>query len=249
MIFYFTGTGNSRYIAEKVALGIQDQALNIGALVKNATKIEEIKIENVLGIVFPVYAWRAPEIVNAFVSKLVIPKGTYVFAICTCGDKAAYTMKFFNKELPLNSAWSLTMPDDYIRMWDVNTYEEALVKVEAAETKLVQIIEAIKNKQVIFDVPLGSAPFLKSYIINPFFRRFLNTAKKYYVEDTCTSCGLCEKLCPLSNIVLDKGKPLWGNNCNQCGACIHHCPVKAIQYGKVTKDRGRYTFKGMFKDR
>lgn len=249
MIFYFSGTGNSQYIAEKLGKGTNDQVQNIASLVKSLTKIEDIKINDKLGIVFPVYAWRAPEIVISFVKRLLIPEGTYVYAVCTCGAEAAYTMKFFNKTVKLNSAWSFTMPDNYIKMWDVNTYDEALKKVETAEAKFPSMFEAINSKKSVNDIPLGPTPFLKSYIINPFFKKVFNIAKGYYVEDSCTSCGLCEKLCPLNNIVLFNGKPMWGDNCIQCMACIHHCPVKAIQYGKATKNRGRYTFKGMFKDR
>lgn len=249
MIFYFSGTGNSQYVAEKIAKGTDDTVQNIAVLTKNLTRIEDVKIGDKLGIVFPVYAWRAPEIVISFVKRLLIPEETYVYAVCTCGAEAAYTMKFFNKTIKLDSCWSLTMPDNYIKMWDVNTYEEALKKVEAAEAKFPAIFEAINSRKSITDVPLGPIPFIKSYIINPFFKKVYNTAKGYYVENSCTSCGLCEKICPLNNIALFNGKPIWGDNCNQCMACIHHCPVKAIQYGKATQKRGRYTFKGMFKDK
>lgn len=249
MIFFFTGTGNSKYIAEVIASGTNDQTQDIGMLVKNQAKIEDILIKDTLGIVFPVYGWQAPDIVLAFVKKLLIPEGTYVYAVCTCGAEAAYTMKAFNKTLKLNSAWSLTMPDNYIKMWDVNPYKEALEKVEKAEKKLPSIIQVINNRESVTDVPLGSIPFIKSYVVNPFFKKVYNTAKGFYFEESCTSCGLCEKICPLNNITMFNKKPEWGNNCNQCLACIHNCPVAAIQYGKATKGRGRYTFKGTFKDK
>ena len=63
---------------------------------------------------------------------------------------------------------------------------------------------------------------------------------KFIINDNCISCGKCEKLCPLSNIKLIEGQPIWGNHCTHCMACISRCPKGAIEYGKKTKDRIRY---------
>ena len=65
--------------------------------------------------------------------------------------------------------------------------------------------------------------------------------KKFYATNACTSCGLCEEICPSETIQLSSGKPEWINDkCSHCSACINRCPTKAIQYGNATKKRGRY---------
>lgn len=65
-------------------------------------------------------------------------------------------------------------------------------------------------------------------------------SKKFYATNKCISCGKCENVCPLKNIHLKEGKPIWGNNCTHCMACICSCPKAAIEYGKHTKNRERY---------
>ena len=71
--------------------------------------------------------------------------------------------------------------------------------------------------------------------------RLCSKTKKFYVEDTCTGCGLCERKCPTQAIKLENNKPVWiSETCCKCSACINRCPAKAIQYGKKTKNRNRY---------
>ena len=64
--------------------------------------------------------------------------------------------------------------------------------------------------------------------------------KNFNVEEKCTQCGICEKICPVGNIKLVDGKPTWHQNCEQCMRCIQWCPVEAIQIGKATITRTRY---------
>ena len=50
MIIYFSGTGNSLYIAKKLAEKLNDEIIHIN----EAAKLGEIK-DNQVGIVFPIY--------------------------------------------------------------------------------------------------------------------------------------------------------------------------------------------------
>lgn len=88
MIFYFSGTGNSRWVAKQLACLLDDQTCDITAL----TEIPDIKNEKQVGFVFPVYAWGAPEPMETFAMKL--PKtGVFAFGVCTCGEEAGIAMK------------------------------------------------------------------------------------------------------------------------------------------------------------
>ena len=66
-------------------------------------------------------------------------------------------------------------------------------------------------------------------------------AKKFQATSACTSCGKCAVICPLNNIRLTNGTPVWGKNCTHCMACINRCPSQAIEYGKHTQTLPRYT--------
>jgi MinD superfamily P-loop ATPase len=69
--------------------------------------------------------------------------------------------------------------------------------------------------------------------------------RKFTVDNRCTSCGTCVKVCPVENIRLEEGRPVWLHHCEQCMACIQLCPTEAIQAGKKTEKRGRYHHPGV----
>ncbi len=64
--------------------------------------------------------------------------------------------------------------------------------------------------------------------------------KKFYIDEKCNECGICEKVCISNNISMKDNKPTWNQNCEQCLACIQWCPTKAIQYGPKTINYERY---------
>ena len=65
-------------------------------------------------------------------------------------------------------------------------------------------------------------------------------AKKFYVTNTCISCGKCLDVCPTNNIRMENKKPVWAENCTHCMACINRCPKEAIEYGNSSKGKVRY---------
>ena len=67
--------------------------------------------------------------------------------------------------------------------------------------------------------------------------------KAFAASDACTSCGLCAARCPLNNIALEGGRPVWKGTCTHCMACIGGCPAEAIEYGEKSKGRRRYYLK------
>jgi ferredoxin len=64
--------------------------------------------------------------------------------------------------------------------------------------------------------------------------------KNFNVSIDCKSCGICEKVCPVKNIEIINGKPLFKHKCEQCLACIHHCPSKALNIENKTQNKKRY---------
>lgn len=62
MIFYFSGTGNSRWAALQIAAQTGDQAVDL----IGQKHIPDLGQQEQIGLVFPVYAWGAPEPVRTF---------------------------------------------------------------------------------------------------------------------------------------------------------------------------------------
>lgn len=250
MIFYFSGTGNSYYAAKNIGQKQNERVISISDemnLTDNAF-IYELKEDEVLGFVFPVYAWAPPNMVLDFIKKMKIKgfEDNYTFAICTCGADAGKTIDILKKQLmlidiPLCSAFSLQMPDNCVLIMDVEDKSEQDKKLEHTDRLLVTINDIIKNKKrQVFKVKKGNFPDIKSHMGNALFNKFMVRTNKFYSTDECISCGLCEDICTAKIITVDE-KPFWEMyGCTMCLACINRCPKHAIQCGKKTIKRGRY---------
>ena len=254
MIFYFTGTGNSLWVAETVAKSFSDKAIAISDYFENdAMSPPEVILspEESIGFVFPVYSWGIPPIMSEFIKKLHLKSynGQTIFGIFTCGDECGYTKEMFlklinEKGLECNHTYSIQMPNNYIVFpgFGIDSKELETSKIENAKLALPNIIKAIHDNKPINEYTKGSASYMKSRIIYPLFCRYAMSSSPFHTTDKCTICGLCVKICPTKNITITE-KPGWGNHCTQCLACIHRCPERAIEYGKVTKNKGRYYYK------
>lgn len=241
MIFYFSGTGNSKWVAEYLANKLNDSVVNIVDVKdKSYTFTEGQKV----GLVFPVYAWSVPQIVFEFAKK-IDAQGAFVYSICTCGSEAGKTMKKLGKVIPLNSAYSIFMPSNYIIGMGSESEEKIQSKITNAKKRLDIICNDIDKCICKSDITEGSLLILKSGLVAPLFNKFGRTTKKFKVTEGCNSCGLCEKVCMAKTITIKDGKPTWGKECYQCLACINRCPQNAIEYGKTTVGRARYHFKGI----
>ena len=78
---------------------------------------------------------------------------------------------------------------------------------------------------------------LKSGPVNEGFYKFYVKTDAFYVTEACTGCSFCVEACPLNNIQLNGGKPVWGKSCTHCMACICGWPTEAIEYGKRSKGK------------
>ena len=134
------------------------------------------------------------------------------------------------------------MPENYIAMFKAPEKEEAESIVKAAEPAIADAIACLKAKKP-FPAPRSNLydRFMSS-AVNPIFYRFFVKAAAFQVRDACIGCGQCADRCPLNNITIRAGRPVWGNECTHCMACICYCPTKAIEYGKKSVGKPRYHF-------
>lgn len=236
MIYYFSGTGNSRWAAQQIAARLQDTAQDISKL----RQLPDLTHESQIGLVFPIYAWDAPEPVLSFVKKLSKTKA-FTFAVCTCGEEAGYAMKKLFDLYPFRSSYCLVMPNNYIIGADVDDAQTIRKKIQDARQAIQTLTDEVSKHQAVYRVQEGTHAGLKSGLVNFGFNHFARSTKAFYATDRCNSCGLCAQNCPASTITMTNSKPVWGKTCYQCLGCINACPQRAIEYGKSTQKRGRYT--------
>ncbi len=248
MIFYFSGTGNSQYCAQELAKSLGEKAISIPDVMRTDLPSHAFSLsENeTIGFVFPIYAWAPPKIVLDFIARMKFDRpASYTFSLSTCGDEeGASTSRLraalLQREMTLDSSFTLTMPNNYIISFDVDSPEIERQKLQKASERLLFISDVlISRKQDVTMLIPGRFPSFKTAVINPLFQRYAIRTDKFYATDACTKCGLCVRICPVGTIRLTD-TPVWGQACTQCLSCINRCPSHAIQFGKGTKKRGRY---------
>lgn len=255
MIFYFSGTGNSKHIAERMAELTGQQTKNVADYYYDIKDGKDINIEvpesEILGFVCPVHSWGLAKTMRRFLKKARFSyKGSRVFGICVCGDNCGKAREQYQELLAksgikFNFVCSVQMPNTYIVMKGFGTDSEELTqnKLQSAEKDLPLIADAILNGKTFDRYVAGTKPFLKGRIIYPLFMWLTMGDKKFSANASCIGCGLCEKNCPEHNIQLKNNRPEWLGHCVKCLSCIHRCPKQAIQYGDITQEMGRYFYK------
>ncbi|MCR5312521.1 MAG: EFR1 family ferrodoxin [Bacteroidaceae bacterium] len=249
MIFYFSGTGNSKWVAEYIANKLHDRCVFVG---EGYCAQENWSLEDGerLGFVFPVYAWGIPEFFESFIRSLKIQNVQYVYFVCTCGDDTGLTKESFirlgeMKGWKVDMGYSVRMPNTYVCLPGFDVDPDEMMKRKKSDA-IIRVDDIVKNlivyKTSFFDVYPGSMAWIKSKVIRPLFNKILVSPKPFHVLNNCVGCGICSKQCPMQNIVMNP-RPKWGNNCVGCLRCYHSCPTNAIQFGVFTKGKGQYLYK------
>ena len=249
MILYYSGTGNSEYAAKRIGGEIGDEVLNLFEKLRDGD-VSEMYSEKPWVIVTPVYAWRIPRILREWMKKTKLTGNTAVYFVLTCGagiGNAGKYLKALCAEMGMEYRGSLevVMPENYIALFSPPSDAEARRIIEQAEPALQQAAEAVGSGKPFLEKPVTFTDRVLSGVVNALFYPLFIHAKKFYVTDACVSCGKCAEVCPLQNIRMEGGKPVWGENCTHCMACICRCPKAAIEYGKHSRGLPRYTFPAM----
>ncbi len=241
-LYYFTGTGNTLWIAKQIAEHLDNTELHSIPNVINHDG--GITGENI-GVVCPIYMYDIPHIVVDFIGK--IKRADHLFIIFAGagklggGLKRAYRL-FDSHGLTLSSLFNVEMPSNYTPFGVYSeTRQRALFAY--ADKRVKEISKMVSARDQFIDY--SNTSFFKTHVFPGIlyrmgYRRIPLMDNSFYVENTCTGCGICEQVCPVNNITMRDNKPSWKNRCQQCYACLQWCPSESIQYGKRTKGVGRY---------
>lgn len=243
MLLYFTGTGNSRYVAEKIADIVKGQKLDLNTFIKKNESIA-VQAENIV-LITPTYAWRIPGIVREWIQKADFSAVKKVWFVMTCGSEignaSPYNQKLCrDKGCEYMGTAQIIMPENYIAMFDVPEKDEASDIIEKADPVIEKVAQSISATEKLPAAKDRLYYRILSCVVNPLFYRFCVKSKAFRADDRCIKCGKCAEKCPLNNISIVDGRPAWGEHCTHCMACICYCPAVSIEYGNKSKDKLRY---------
>ncbi len=249
MILYFSGTGNSKYAAQHIADALGDALTDLNRRIK-AGDSSPIETGERLVIVTPTYAWRIPRIVREHLLKTELSGAKRAWFVMTCGSEIGNAAKYnralcAEKGLECMGTAQIVMPENYIAMFSVPQTDEARKIVAEAAPDIERIIAAVRAGERFPPTRRNLYDRFMSGPVNPIFYRFCVKADAFAAGSACTGCGQCARRCPLNNIELRNGRPVWGKRCTHCMACICYCPTGAIEYGRKSAGKPRYHFEAL----
>ena len=204
MIFYFSGTGNSKYCADMLADKLDDKVINTVDYIKKEGKFNSQKP---LIFVCPTYAWKMPKVFADFIRKSSFSGNNNAYFIMTCGGETGNAQKEI-KDLCMQKGFRyrgllpIVMPDNYIVLFQAPRDEQILKMLKNTHKKIEDNINIIKKLDNFTPLDTNAFDNLKSGAINTGMYKFFIKTKKFKAENTCISCGKCERVCPLDNIKL-----------------------------------------------
>jgi ferredoxin/flavodoxin len=241
IIFYFSGTGNCLKVAMAIAKELGNTEIVSMGKTGNYTLSKEY---DSIGFVYPTYYWGLPKKVIEFIENMnpANNKNAYYYSITTCGGNAVnavyhiYELMLKRHGIKINYGEKLKMFSNYVNLYEMKANADEITR--KSDEKLVPIIDSIKNKK---NNKISRRTGILKFGNTIFIKTVSNKDRHYNVNNDCTGCGICKKVCPVGNIELVNNRPQFNHNCEQCVACIQYCPQKAINYKKLTQKRRRYT--------
>lgn len=232
MIYYFSGTGNSAFVAFKLAEYTKDECRFIPDVPRAMQDGITAAAGDTIGVVCPIYAWGVPECVMDFLTHVKVDRQAFAYIVVTCGSDAGKAVRQVERVFPFNSAYSVRMPDNCTALFKTDSEELTREKINVARQLLPRIAQGITAHKSTYDVKEGYEGALKSCVINPLFSLFFMRTKRFKVSDDCTGCGKCADVCPFGLLEIADGRPHWkSDRCQMCMKCVMHCPTRALRLG------------------
>lgn len=250
MIFYFSATGNSRHVAQRLAAATGDRAVAMTDALKEGMPAFRPAAGERVGLVSPVYFFGLPVPVLDFVNALRVEadKDCYVYYVSTYGTSSGMAHAMMRRALArrgltLQSSFGVRMVDTWTPLFDLSDKEKCQRQTLAAEPRIDTVARLVADRRRTAWGRRALPPLLArwEYAHYPSQR----ATRHFSVTPQCTGCGRCARKCPAGAITMADGRPVWTKaQCFCCLGCLHRCPAFAIQYGRRTARHGQFVHPG-----
>ena len=233
MIFYFSGTGNSLYVAREIASALRDEARSIPQAIHDASKVYEGER---IGIVAPLYGFDVPEMVKRFMREATFDTG-YLFFVFTygnrhgiCSELACSRMASRGQEVAYTA--TIIMVDNWLPGFDMDRQR---MEDKGIEGNLEAIVSDLRGKvrRIERATEADRAEYAEYLELGIEYSGEALQGFLHMVGERCVGCGTCTRVCPAGCIALKDGRAqrdsIAGLGCNGCLACIHACSAHAIE--------------------
>lgn len=242
VLFYFSGTGNTKAVSEMLCEELNKVHGNETDLVSIETFLRNpdfsiLEQAHWVGIAYPIYGLGTPAIVTDFIKVLTHhPISSYrFFLLLTAADfiginhhassivkklLLAYRAEvIYERIIVMGANWLM----EYDPRLNKQLYEAAKKKAQHMATELQSGVERKFSPNLFLRFLADTIHYFEANHGALHFGQSLRTSSK------CTHCGKCVKACPRMNITQSSTAVSFGSSCIMCMRCVYLCPVKAIQ--------------------
>lgn len=266
-IFYFSGTGNTWFVAETLKRELQYRSIDAEAFsIEDTTLAEEGKLHQLIAesehilIGYPIYGSVAPKPMIDFIENLPKTyKGTMMSVFSTValasGDGPVVYREIFEArgyrfhtgmEFKLSNNFNVPGFPDVLHVGNEENIDrrndKARIKVEKMADSVAEGKTMVEGDHFLGRL-LGN---LQRRHIDELLVKFND---KLYVENSkCIGCEKCIQICPVNNISEVDGEIAFKGSCAVCMRCYHFCSAKAINVTKASLDEKKWPrFRGATK--
>ena len=244
MIFYFSGTGNTKWAASKLATATREDLISIAPYMRaddsshNLAEPFILKENERLGFVFPVHGWRVPKLVREFISKMKILRDSsdatvenkakaddclknlpFAYCVCTAGDSIGLTIENLNEVISQNpslQALGITeVSSSYSLIMPESYIGLPFMDVDPKEREIRKKENAAQELAVVCEEIFDRKEGISRLVKGPIPWFFTKVVG-----------GFFENV-----LITDKRFHVEKDRCVKCGICANVCPVGDIKGG------------------
>lgn len=233
-IVYFSGTGGTERAAKCFMSTFEEKGhkVTLHKIKEAPTSFERDNV--ILLLLYPVLAANAPRKVHEWIENLESISDIKAAVVSVSGggeispntaSRVSIIKKLTKKGFTVTYENMLIMPSNFLSSAGAPLSRlllEVLPEKVKAAVSCIESGEIRRTDPLLLDRLISGIAKLEHHGARVF-------GKRIAVGDACSSCSLCAENCPVGNITMTSGKPVFGNNCNLCMGCIYGCPCKALE--------------------